>query len=40
MEIKLKELEMICAYLFKRAQSCKIDHVKLDRDYYWNVDDI
>lgn len=38
MEIKLKQLETIFKYLFKRAQLSNIDHIKLDHDFYWNID--
>lgn len=37
MEIKLKELELMFAYLFKRAHACNIDHISLDHDFYWNI---
>ena len=37
MEIKLKELEIMFAYLFKRAYACNIDHINLDHDFYWNI---
>jgi hypothetical protein len=36
-EIKLKELEVMFAYLFKRAHACNIDHINLDHDFYWNI---
>lgn len=38
MEIKLKELEKILHLIVKKAHKNGIDTIKLEHDFYWNID--
>lgn len=38
MEFKLKELENIMHLMIKKAEKNGIDTIKLEHDFYWNID--
>jgi len=38
MDIKLKELEELLHFIVKKAHKNGIDTVKLEHDFYWNID--